>query len=234
MKSSFKLLIAITAVAAALAGCATPRTVISQDYDFSNLKRIGISKFDNPKNITGIEDLFAQQLIKKGYTTVERSKLDKVLSEQKIQASGLTDPDTAKKLGQLLGVDGLLIGEVTYYSPKQSNTYMAEDDTSFAVPVYKKVYKKNPDGTTSVKIRQTGSNTKVEKHRYPVTVTTYPQIGIVAKIIDTGTGEIVWVGSMLEDGANLMDAEESCVHLLVKSMWKDVKELQKQKEKAKN
>ncbi len=218
---SFKLLMALL-FAAVLSGCATPRTVVSHTYNFNNLKNIGISKFDNPKKISGIEDIFAQQLIKKGFKTVERNKLDRVLKEQKIAASGLEDPDTTKKLGQLLGVDGLLVGEVTYYSPKQSKTHTEEDDTYFSVPVYKKI---------DNRIQQTGTKTKVDKRRYPVTVTTNPQIGLVAKIIDVETAEIVWVGSFIEEGDNVMDAEEDCVHLLVKSLWKDIKKVEREKAK---
>jgi hypothetical protein len=229
MKTSGRLLISLTVVVLALTGCATPHTVVSQTYNFDNLKRIGITKFDTSGKITGIEDLFVQQLMKKGYTTVERDQIDHVIAEQQMSTSALFDPATSKKLGQLLGIDGLLTGEVTYYSPKKSKTRMEESDSYFSTPVYKKVSKKNADGTYSVVLKQIATNTRVERHRFPVTVTTYPQIGIVAKIIDTETAEVVWVGSILEEGENIMDAEENCVHLLVKSMWKDIKELKQKK-----
>ena len=232
MKISFKAFMVLLA-AAVLSGCATPNTVISKSYNFDKLKHIGITKFDNPQKIAGIEDLFAQQLIKKGFTVVEREKLDSVIKELKLSASGLFDEKNTKELGRILGVDALLIGEVTYYSPKQTNTYTQENDAVFAVPVYKRDNSRNPDGSYSVRLRQVGTRDRVERHRIPVTVTTNPQVGMVAKIVDTETAEVIWVGSMVEEGENVMDAEENCAHFLIKSMWKDIKILKKEKSEKK-
>jgi curli biogenesis system outer membrane secretion channel CsgG len=229
LNRSLKVFSVLCAAAAAiLSGCATPRSVISQSFDV-NSKRLAVTKFDNAKNLPGIEDIFAQQLMKKGFTVVERKELERVLAEQKIGLSGLFKPETTKKIGEMLGVDGLVIGEVTSYSPKKSKTTTEENDDYFATPVYRKVWRQNPDGTSSAVLEQVGTKTRVEKHRVPVTVTTNPKFGIVVKIVDTQTAEVVWVGSVLEEGEDLMDAEESGVHALVKDLWKDIKELKREK-----
>jgi TolB-like protein len=44
---------------------------------------------------------------------IERRRLDLVLSELKFSMSELVDPDKARKLGQMLGVQGLVVGSVT-------------------------------------------------------------------------------------------------------------------------
>lgn len=46
------------------------------------------------------------------FTVVERGEIGKVLGEQKIQSSGVTDSATAVKLGQLLGANALLMGNM--------------------------------------------------------------------------------------------------------------------------
>jgi hypothetical protein len=227
---SLMSLIAVCSVFAVFSGCASTakiHTVVSHDYNFDQLKRVGITKFDNTKQVGGIEDYFAQEMIDRGFITVERNSLQKVLAEQKIGASGLFDQATTKKLGQLLGIDALMVGEVTFYSPKQNKTHMEEEDKYFSVPVYKKVPVWNGNGYTE-KLVQTGTNTKVEKHKYPVTETTNPKVGIVAKIIDTQTAEIVWVGSILDEGDNVMDIAQESVHLMVKALWKDIKMIKKE------
>lgn len=48
----------------------------------------------------------------KNLTLVERALLDKVLQEQKLQASGAVSPDTAKEIGKLLGVGALVSGTI--------------------------------------------------------------------------------------------------------------------------
>ncbi|HOI73300.1 MAG TPA: CsgG/HfaB family protein [Syntrophales bacterium] len=44
---------------------------------------------------------------------VERERLDALLSEMKLQQSGLTDPASAVRLGRILGVQALLMGSYT-------------------------------------------------------------------------------------------------------------------------
>jgi TolB-like protein len=44
---------------------------------------------------------------------IERRRLDMVLNELKFSMSELVDPDKARKLGQMLGVEGLVVGSVT-------------------------------------------------------------------------------------------------------------------------
>ena len=48
----------------------------------------------------------------KGIQVVERSQLEKVLKEQKLGYSGLINTSSAKKIGQLLGADGIMLGTV--------------------------------------------------------------------------------------------------------------------------
>lgn len=50
--------------------------------------------------------LFRQPNIK----VIERSMLDRILTEQKFQLSGLTDQSIVQKIGQLLGADAVIIG----------------------------------------------------------------------------------------------------------------------------
>jgi len=47
-----------------------------------------------------------------GFVVVERGEIDKLLSEQKLQASGATDSPTAVRLGKILGADVLLLGNL--------------------------------------------------------------------------------------------------------------------------
>lgn len=46
----------------------------------------------------------------KGVKVIERSLLDKVLSEMKLETSGVIDSETSKKLGKVLGVDAIVTG----------------------------------------------------------------------------------------------------------------------------
>jgi TolB-like protein len=57
-----------------------------------------------------VEEL-TMKLVSDGRVTVaERAQLEKVVKELKLQSSGMVSDQTAKQLGQLLGVDGVLLG----------------------------------------------------------------------------------------------------------------------------
>ncbi|MCE5194351.1 MAG: CsgG/HfaB family protein [Nitrospiraceae bacterium] len=65
----------------------------------------------------GIADMMVTQLVKDGtYSVIERKKLDAIISEQKLGASGLVDASTAAQIGKILGVQYVIIGSITQFS----------------------------------------------------------------------------------------------------------------------
>jgi hypothetical protein len=51
--------------------CASVNSVIDKNYDWKNLKRIAVLPFSqNPKNMEGIDSIFAKYLIKNGFSVV--------------------------------------------------------------------------------------------------------------------------------------------------------------------
>lgn len=48
-----------------------------------------------------------------GIEIVERSMLDKLIGELKLSQTGVIDPDTAKKVGKIAGVDAIVTGSIT-------------------------------------------------------------------------------------------------------------------------
>jgi TolB-like protein len=77
----------------------------------ARFKGIGISDSAAVEDI--LEDL-STALVKTGvFQLVERSRLDEVLRELRIQNSGLVDSSTAKKLGKLVGARMVLVGSIS-------------------------------------------------------------------------------------------------------------------------
>jgi len=70
---------------------------------------------------TGIADMMVTALAEtKKYTLIERDKLEKVLEEQKLGASGAVTAQTAAKIGRLLGAQYIITGSVTEFGVKES------------------------------------------------------------------------------------------------------------------
>jgi len=49
----------------------------------------------------------------KGFEVVDRTHLKSIITEHKLSATGLIDPQTARKLGKIAGVDALITGTIT-------------------------------------------------------------------------------------------------------------------------
>ncbi len=91
-------------------------------------KRIAMSRFEDRSGTgwhglgSGVADMLATALVKTGkFAVIERQELDRIVAEQKLGESGLVTPQTAPKVGQLLGAELFVVGAVTECGTKESN-----------------------------------------------------------------------------------------------------------------
>ena len=205
-----------------LAGCA-PKTVISNTYDFDRMERIGIMAFNSSWNsMQGVENLFAKYLIRYGFKVVERAQLESVLKEHNISVSGYLSPETTREIGRILGVDVLLVGEVSSYTPARTELTMTSSRRTETQPVYSQDIMQLPDGTYASYMRQTGTKVTHSSDTHPSQYTINANVGLIAKMVDVETAEIVWIGSAENSSASALDAADSIAKSLVKSFSKEL------------
>ena len=71
----------------------------------------------------GIAEMLTTALVKTGnYRVIERRELDQILKEQDLGASGIVTPQSAAKIGKVLGVELAVMGAVTEFGYKKSDT----------------------------------------------------------------------------------------------------------------
>lgn len=125
MKKSFLyiLLIYIFAV-----GCApkisTQVTMPAKSQEASDIRQVAVFPFEGnygKKAAVDIENVLANVNVnnKKYFTVVDRQHIQKIMSEQKLQTSGIIDENTAVKLGRLIGAKGVYIGNAEYTDSDQ-------------------------------------------------------------------------------------------------------------------
>ena len=97
-------------------------------------KRIAVFVFDdktdrsfgwwNKKGVgEGLSDMLVTELVKTGnYRVIERAELDEVLKEQALGKSGIVTPESAAEVGKVLGVEIAIMGAVTEFGYKESDT----------------------------------------------------------------------------------------------------------------
>lgn len=92
-------------------------------------RRIGVVEFEN-KTAYGqrrlgqvASDILVTELVKSGkFIVVEREKIDKIMEEQKFQQGGFVDPQTAVKVGQIMGLEAIVVGVVSQFGVRKEGS----------------------------------------------------------------------------------------------------------------
>lgn len=96
-----------------LAGCTSGEGYYRQDYDYSSVQKVAIVDVIGPVGGEAarnqIADFFAMELLKKGYSPIERAQVHLLLKEQEFQASAITSNEDAAQAGRILNVPVVLI-----------------------------------------------------------------------------------------------------------------------------
>ena len=109
-------------------GCASQKgeSYARAGFDFTTLDKVAILdvsgsvRGDAAKNQIG--DFFAMELIKRGYTPVERAEVQKLLKEQEFQASDITSDAGAVEAGEILNVPAVLLVNIPTYKEEMNMT----------------------------------------------------------------------------------------------------------------
>jgi len=94
----------------------------------ANTKTVSVTKFQNDR--VGLSSKIEANLAgfkidtKKYFTMISRNDFEKILKEQRIQNSGLVDPSTAVEVGELIGAQAIISGNVA--SPTAHDSYFYE------------------------------------------------------------------------------------------------------------
>lgn len=88
-------------------------------------RRIGVVNFENKAPYAQARigntatDILITELVKSNkFIVVERDKMDKILEEQKLGQSGAIDPNTAAKVGKILGLNAIVTGSISQFGVK--------------------------------------------------------------------------------------------------------------------
>jgi len=98
----------------------TMTSVLSENILKAGRKTIAVVDFNDLQgNVTELGRFFAEEFsvalasAGKDFEVVDRTNLKTILIEHKLSTTGIIDPQTARKLGQIAGVDALITGTIT-------------------------------------------------------------------------------------------------------------------------
>ena len=94
------------------------------NFDYATVQSSVNALFGGNNDVgKGIADLLVEKMVKGSvYSVVERKALDKIVAEQNLSNSDRTDPNTAAKVGRILGVDAIVVGSITQFGRDDRQT----------------------------------------------------------------------------------------------------------------
>ncbi|HTS64735.1 MAG TPA: CsgG/HfaB family protein [Candidatus Acidoferrales bacterium] len=111
------LLITTVLALAAVVSPAQKKRVAVMNFDYSTVQSSVSAIWGTNQDVgKGIADLLVDKLVNDGtYSVIERKALDKILAEQNFSNSDRADPNSAAKIGKVLGVEAIIIGSITQF-----------------------------------------------------------------------------------------------------------------------
>lgn len=126
---SASAIIPLFLLVSAIAPAQTKRTVAVIDFDYATVQSGIAAMFGSNQDVgKGIADLIVEKLVKSGaYRVIERKAIQKILAEQNFSNSDRVDPNSAAKIGRLLGADAIIMGSITQFGRDDRQTSVGGD-----------------------------------------------------------------------------------------------------------
>ena len=128
MKAKIGISLVFAILTSLIYGCVAPKKNAHLEFAESHAKpgldihggKLGILAFQSvvPAIGTAVSDVMGTDLLDSPFTIIERSYLAQILQEQGYALSGITDNPNYKQIGDLSGVDYLLVGNVAVRSAR--------------------------------------------------------------------------------------------------------------------
>jgi hypothetical protein len=123
-------IVALCGLLVALTACSSGTSFVKPGYNFNSVGKVAVLISMNAGSSAQqqeIADLFAMQVLKKGYDVIDRANLADLTNEAAFQnTSGITSPEGRKKL-EIHNVSAVIVVNVgtptTYAVPPSSESY---------------------------------------------------------------------------------------------------------------
>ena len=124
MRNAVRVAVIVLVGTALLHGADRKKRVAILDFEYGTVRSQTQAAFGTDVDVgKGMTNLLVKYLVKDGtYSVIERGALDKVLAEQNFSNSDRANPNSAAKIGKLLGVDAIIVGVITQFGGENKDT----------------------------------------------------------------------------------------------------------------
>ena len=120
-----------------IGGCASGESYAKAGYDFSTVDKVAVVdvagdiRSETAKN--QIADFLAMELMKKGYTPIDRANIQSLLDEQEFAGTDITSTEGAARAGRIANVPMVLVANINYGEQTNITAKMTDVETGTMV-----------------------------------------------------------------------------------------------------
>ncbi len=124
MRKALRVVVVILVGTMALHAADRKKRVAVLDFEYGTVRSQAQAAFGTDVDVgKGMTNLLVKYLVKDGtFSVIERSAMDKILAEQNFSNSDRANPNSAAKIGKLLGVDAIIVGVITQFGGENKDT----------------------------------------------------------------------------------------------------------------
>jgi len=109
-----------------IGGCSSGESYVKAGFDFATLDKVAVvdvqGDVESEAAKNQIADFFGMELLKRGYSPIDRAHVQTLLKEQQFQASDLTTQEGAARAGLILNVPTVLVVSIPDFGDEMSMT----------------------------------------------------------------------------------------------------------------
>lgn len=215
-----------------LGGCAPPAVVfISQRYTQAAVHQVVLAGFLDYPGSPGSGDvassLFEKYLLLAGYGLADRGQAQTLLASQGVSLTSTLGLAALNRLNQGLGVDAVVIGQITDYSDASDRTVMEDLPLEQTSPIMGHQTTVQRVGDQRVRTESdvvTGYATSTTDVPVQTTESVDAHAGLSVRLVDARTGEMLWSGSASADAPHLQAALEDASASVMQAVAKRLKQ----------
>jgi len=192
------------------------------EIDVKGIKKIGIIDFQGPNNSGDLAaSLLTTELLNSRFFQIfERSKIGMILEEHKLAMSGVVDANSARQVGQLLGVDGLIFGEVVSFKVEPDQVGTEKVEKKVGTGKYRIVTRNKK------KVREEIKKTVLVDQHYRIRRGT---VAVTFRVVNIETGELIaskaksksYDSGKLVEGRGRLKPQDAILHDLMSDITKE-------------
>lgn len=221
-------------IALLVAGCAAPAMVfLNPRYVAAGVHRVAVLDFGDFPGMAGsgamASQVFGNYLVADNYAVVDPSQVSLAMHQMGIRPGEGVAPRTLRALAARLGVDAVVQGQVTDFTDTGTQTVVQDVTLEQDTPVYNTVgvtrQLANGAVVSTQENYQSGMGVGYVQQPVQTTESTPAHVGLSVRMVDVGSGEVLWSATDSEYGSHLNDAMQSASSQIAQALQHRIRSL---------